>query len=236
VCGRYVSASTPDDIAAYFDAEAPEVAIAPSWNVAPTDDVYAVRNRREGDGRRIDAFHWGLVPSWAKDPKIGSRMINARSETLAEKAAFKAAFLRRRCLVPADGFYEWTHTPGAVKQPHFIHRPDGEPYAFAGLWEVWRRDADDPWLRSCSIVTTTANEPMSSLHDRMPVMLPRRAWDAWLDPANDDLASLGRLLVPAPDGLIEAHPVSTLVNSVRNQGPELVVPVEPATAPDTLFG
>jgi putative SOS response-associated peptidase YedK len=231
VCGRYVSASTPDDIARYFDAEAPEVVLEPSWNVAPTDDVYAVRS--DGALRRVDACHWGLVPSWAPDPKVGARMINARAETLATKGAFKAAFRRRRCIVPADGFYEWTRQAGGkVKQPHFIHRPDGEPYAFAGLWEVWRRRADGERLRSCTIVTTTASEPVSALHDRMPVILPASAWDEWLDPANEDLIALGRLLVPAPPEVVAIHLVSTLVNSVRNQGPELVVRAEP----ETLFG
>jgi len=231
VCGRYVSASTPDDIARYFDAEAPEDVLEPNWNVAPTDDVYAVR--ADGALRRVDAFHWGLVPSWAPDPKVGARMINARAETLATKGAFKAAFRRRRCIVPADGFYEWTRKAGGrVKQPHFIHRPDGEPYAFAGLWEVWRRRADGERLRSCTIVTTTANEPMSALHDRMPVILPASVWDEWLDTDNDDLDTLGRLLVPAPPEVVATRLVSTLVNSVRNQGPELLVRAEP----ETLFG
>lgn len=168
------------------------------------------------------------MPRWAKDPRIGNRMINARAETLATKGAFKPAFKRRRAIVPADGFYEWRAVPGAKrKQPHFIHRPDGEPYAFAGLWEVWKGDEADDRLRSTTIITTTANEPMAEIHDRMPVILPPSAWDEWLDPTNDDLDSLGRLLVPAPPALITMHPVSTDVGNVRNQGAHLIEEVEP---------
>jgi putative SOS response-associated peptidase YedK len=236
MCGRFVSASAPDEIARYFDAAAPEALLEPSYNVAPTNDVYAVLD--DGGVRRVGAFHWGLVPGWAKDPKVGSRMINARAETLASKNAYKPALKRRRCLIPADGFYEWKKLADAKrKQPYFAHRPDGEPLAFAGLWEVWRgpKDADGERgeaLHSCTIITTTANETMAEVHDRMPVILPRSAWDAWLDPTNDDLETLGKLLVPAPAGLISLRPVSTQVNNVRNKGPELVDPA----APDDLVG
>jgi putative SOS response-associated peptidase YedK len=163
-------------------------------------------------------------------------MINARAETLASKNAYKPAFKRRRCLIPADGFYEWKKIPGQkTKQPHFIHQPDGEPLAFAGLWEVWRGpDRQGDPLRSCTIVTTSANETMEPLHDRMPVILPASAWDQWLDPANDDLETLGKLLVPAPPEVIVTHPVSTEVNSVRNKGAELIEPVDPAPEPEQL--
>jgi putative SOS response-associated peptidase YedK len=232
MCGRFVSASSPDEIARYFDAEAPEALLEPSYNVAPTNDVYAVLS--DGGVRRLDAFHWGLVPIWAKDPRQGAKMINARAETLASKNAYKPAFKRRRCLIPADGFYEWKKIPGQkTKQPHFIHQPDGEPLAFAGLWEVWRGpDRQGDPLRSCTIVTTSANETMQPLHDRMPVILPASAWDQWLDPANDDLETLGKLLVPAPPEVIVTHPVSTEVNSVRNKGAELIEPVDPAPQPE----
>lgn len=237
MCGRFVSASPPDEIANYFDAAAPEALLEPSYNVAPTNDVYAVL--QDGEVRRVDAFHWGLVPSWAKDPKVGSRMINARAETLATKNAYKPALERRRCLIPADGFYEWKKLPGDKrKQPYFVHRPDGEPFAFAGLWEVWRGPKDakgertgEP-LRSCTIITTTPNEVMSEIHDRMPVILPPSAWDEWLDPANDDLDTLGKLLVPAPPSVTELRAVSTQVNSVRNKGAELIDPA----SPDELVG
>jgi putative SOS response-associated peptidase YedK len=234
MCGRFVSASSPDEIARYFDAEAPEALLEPSYNVAPTNDVYAVLS--DGGVRRLDAFHWGLVPIWAKDPRQGAKMINARAETLASKNAYKPAFKRRRCLIPADGFYEWKKIPGQkTKQPHFIHQPDGEPLAFAGLWEVWRGpDRQGDPLRSCTIVTTSANETMEPLHDRMPVILPASAWDQWLDPANDDLETLGKLLVPAPPEVIVTHPVSTEVNSVRNKGAELIEPVDPAPEPEQL--
>src|SRR5690606_25370196 len=140
--------------------------------------------------RRVDAFHWGLVPRWAKDPKIGSRMINARAETVAEKAAFRSALKKRRCSVPADGFYEWQKLAGrTAKQPFYIHRPDGEPYAFAGLWETWRGPdgTGDEVLRSCTIITTAPNSEMAKIHDRMPVILPPEAWDTWLDRDNEDL-------------------------------------------------
>jgi putative SOS response-associated peptidase YedK len=232
MCGRFVSASSPDEIARYFDAEAPEALLEPSYNVAPTNDVYAVLS--DGGVRRLDAFHWGLVPIWAKDPRQGSKMINARAETLAAKNAYKPAFKRRRCIIPADGFYEWTKVPGQkTKQPHFIHRPDGEPLAFAGLWEVWRGpDKQGDPLRSCTIVTTSANETMQPLHDRMPVILPASAWEEWLDPANDDIETLGKLLVPAPPEIIVTHPVSTEVNTVRNKGAELIEPVDPAPQPE----
>jgi putative SOS response-associated peptidase YedK len=225
MCGRFVSATPPDQVAAYFGTEAPEALLDPSYNVAPTRDVYAVLS--DGSTRHLDAFHWGLIPLWAKDAKIGSKMINARAETLAEKAAYKSAFKRRRCLIPADGFYEWRKDPDAApkakKQPFFIHRPDGKPYAFAGLWEVWRGPAKDQEpLRSCTIITTTPNEPMAAVHDRMPVILPESAWDTWLDRDVDDLELLGKLLVPAAPELTVMHPVSTAVNNVRNNGHELV--------------
>lgn len=232
MCGRFVSSSSPADLASYFGAEgsAPvEEALEPNYNVAPTSDVYVVH--ADGGVRRVDAFHWGLVPIWAKDPKVGNRMINARSETLATKGAFKPAFKRRRCIVPADGFYEWKKLPGQKrKQPYFIHRPDDEPFAFAGLWEVWKgpeKESDQVQLRSTTIITTSANEPMAAIHDRMPVVLPPSAWDDWLDPDNEDIDTLGQLLVPAPAALITMHPVSTDVGNVRNRGPQLTEEIPP---------
>jgi putative SOS response-associated peptidase YedK len=234
MCGRFVSTSPPDELAAYFGATAsPEASLEPNYNVAPTQDVLAVVED-EGE-RHLDAFFWGLVPSWAKDVKIGSRMINARAETLAEKSAFKKSFETRRCLVPADGFYEWKKLGGGSKpkkQPMFITAADGQPLAFAGLWSVWRGPAKDQEpLRSLTIVTTAANRVMASIHDRMPVILPEERWPTWLDRDNDDLDALGRLLVPAADDLLTLTPVSTLVNNVRNNGPELL---EPAPEQETL--
>jgi len=234
MCGRFVSTSPPDELAAYFGATAaPEASLEPNYNVAPTQDVLAVVE--DGGERHLDAFFWGLVPSWAKDVKIGSRMINARAETLAEKSAYKKSFETRRCLVPADGFYEWKKLGGGSKpkkQPVFITRADGAPLAFAGIWSVWRSPAEDqPPLRSLTIVTTTPNELMATVHDRMPVILPEERWATWLDRDERDLDGLTKLLVPAPEGLLTLTPVSTLVNNVRNNGPELL---EPAPEQETL--
>ncbi len=245
MCGRYVSASTPDQIAAYFGAEPPETELKPSYNVAPTTDVYAVVEGADGS-RRVEVFHWGLIPVWAKDIRIGQKMINARAETLATKGAFKADFRKHRCIIPMDGFYEWQALPGQkAKQPHFVHRVDGEPLAVAGLWSTWRdraasADAEpragigpQGWLHSCTVVTTAANETMAAIHDRMPVILPASAWEAWLDPTNEDLGALGQLLVPAPSSLLTMHPVSTEVNKVANDEVRLLDPVDPAAG--TLF-
>ncbi|MCB0976597.1 MAG: SOS response-associated peptidase [Acidimicrobiales bacterium] len=223
MCGRFVSTTPPDELAKYFDAAPPaEAALAPNYNVAPTTDVYAVV---ENESRHLEAFHWGLVPFWAKDPSVGNRMINARADTLATKNAYRQAFKRRRCIVPADGFYEWHKIAGhKVKQPYFIHRVDDEPLAFAGLWEAWKPKGaeDDEVLRSTTIVTTDANATMSVIHDRMPVILPPSKWAEWLDPANEDVDSLAGLLVPAPPQLLTMHPVSTDVGNVRNRGAYLV--------------
>jgi putative SOS response-associated peptidase YedK len=254
MCGRFVSSQTPDQISAYFGASfeglgtspAPDATAADlpaNFNVAPTNDVYGIVG--DGNGHReLQIFHWGLVPSWAKDVKIGSKMINARAETLAEKPAFKSAFRKHRMILPMDGFYEWrqgsateapqllTKAGKPVKQPMFIHRADGEPLAVAALWTTWRdRDAgpDAPWLHSCTIITTSANATMTPVHDRMPVILPQAVWDEWLDPRNADLESLQRLLVPAADDLLAMHPVSTDVNNVRNKGAELIEPINPAS-------
>ncbi len=229
MCGRFVSATPPDQLAKYFGAEmASETLIErpANFNVAPTQGVYTVYE--DGATRRLDTFHWGLVPFWAKDPKIGSRMINARAETIAEKNSFKRPFARRRCIIPADGFYEWKKVEGQKKkQPMYMSRPDGEPFAFAGLWEVWRDknnlDANGEPLElfSCTIITGNPNERVAEVHDRMPVMLSPDAWDQWLDRDNHDTNSLQQLLVPAPAHLIRLHPVSTEVNNVRNNSPEL---------------
>ena len=234
MCGRYVSATPPGEVAKYFGALAPspEHVLSPNHNVAPTQTVYAVRER-EGV-RSLDTLHWGLVPFWAKDPKIGNRMINARAETVADKNAFRVPLARRRCIIPADGFYEWQRLEGSKrKQPMFISRPDGEPFAFAGLWEKWR-DADnldddgEPLeLHSCTIITCEANDAMAEIHDRMPVVLPPGAWDFWLDPANNDSEAVSGLLVPAPSGLIRMHPVSTEVNNARNNGAHLIERADP---------
>jgi putative SOS response-associated peptidase YedK len=247
MCGRFVSASPPDEIAKYFDAAAPEQVLGENYNVAPTNDVYAVYET--GGVRRLDAFHWGLVPHWAKDPSVGNRMINARAETLAGKNAFKPAMRKRRCIIPADGFYEWKKVPGQKKkQPLYIQRRDGAPLAFAGLWSIWsperrgaeRDDGQGEELHSCTIITTSANEDVSDVHDRMPVILGEDSWATWLDEGNDDIDTLGKLLVPAPPGLIHMNPVGLEVNNVRNNGAHLIDPVDPTPteghAQGTLLG
>jgi putative SOS response-associated peptidase YedK len=233
MCGRFVSATPPDELARYFGAEpVAEAHLEPSWNVAPTKDVYVIVET--GGVRQVDAFHWGLVPFWAKSPAAGNKMINARAETLADKGAYRRAFAKRRCIIPADGFYEW-EKPGpdapapskgkkAKKQPWYIHRPDGEPLAFAGMWEVWRGPDGDgsDHLRSTTIITGAPNKKMAAIHDRMPVILPPDAWSTWLDRDQHDLDLLGKLLVPAPPQILTLHPVSTDVGNVANDSPHLV--------------
>jgi putative SOS response-associated peptidase YedK len=250
MCGRFISTSSPTDLAEQFVVD--EVVVAddtPDYNVAPRAKVMVVRDRPGKDGaadrRVLSRVRWGLVPYWAKDPGIGDRLINARAETVAEKPAYRKAFTKRRCIIPADGFYEWkvvapptTPKGRPKKQPMFVHRRDDEPMAFAGLWEVWKvpdglevDDAEDGWLRSCVIVTTDANDLLAPVHDRMPVVLPASAWDQWLDPTVHDPEALGALLRPAPDDLFEVYPVSKRVNSAANNDPTLLteVPAEPTS-------
>lgn len=232
MCGRYTSTTTMNDLAAIFEAEEVRAdPLPPRYNVAPTLDVYAVAVR-EGH-RALGTFRWGLVPSWAKDPSIGNKMINARAEGIESKPAYRAALAKRRCIIPADYFYEWQRRSGpdgkpAGKLPYAIHRRDGEPMAFAGLWEVWRDpgDPDAPLLKTCVIVTGEANDLMSPIHDRMPVVLGRDSWQAWLDPATG-ADEARRLLVPAPSEWFEAFPVSSRVNNVRHEGPDLLEPLDP---------
>ena len=238
--------------------------LKPDYNVAPTKPVYTVVDRAarpageetasrddaagQGKGagrgeragaaeRELRIMRWGLVPFWAKDVKIGSRMINARAETVAEKPAFRRAFTKRRCLVPADGYYEWQQMPGVAKQPMYISRKDGRSLAFAGLYELWRDPAvgsedEDAWLWTTTIITTSAPDEIGMIHDRMPMIIDPGSWDDWLDPANNDVADLTALLTPAMVGDLITWPVSTAVNSVRNNGPELIerVSVSPAGA------
>jgi putative SOS response-associated peptidase YedK len=242
VCGRYVSVSPPALLAERLhvdEVRAPDAEIEPNYNVTPRTEVPVVAESIRDDGDRVrvlDRVRWGLVPSWAKDLSVGDRLINARSEGLAEKPAYRKAFERRRCLIPADGFYEWRVLPGGTakrkpKQPYFIARVDREPMAFAGLYEVWR-DRTDPnagWVRTCAIITTAANEKLEPIHDRMPVVLAESVWTEWLDPEQRDTTKLSRLLVPAPSDEFLCYPVSTLVNKPDNQGPELLDEVPEAT-------
>ena len=235
VCGRFVSSSGPDAIAQFFGASFDAEELPANHNVAPTNDVYAVTADLDGQ-RHVQTFRWGLVPSWAKDVKIGSKMINARAETLGEKPAFKGLFKKHRLIVPMDGFYEWqagqgttlTKSGSAAKTPMFIHRADGSPLAVAALWAAWREPGsapDDPWLHSCTLITTSANATMAPVHDRMPVLLAESDWAEWLDNSHQDMAALQRLLVPAAEDVLVMHAVDTAVNNVRNKGPQLIDPV-----------
>ena len=249
MCGRYASSRDPEDIVEEFEIHtALPPRLEPDYNVAPTKEVYAVVERppRKDDPngpelpaeRQLRVVSWGLVPSWAKDPKIGNRLINARMETVAEKPAFRRAFERRRAILPADGYYEWyqpedgplTRAGKPRKQPFFIRPRDGSILAMAGLYELWRDPAkadDDPdrWRWTCTVITTDAEDDLGRIHDRMPLMLTPDRYDAWLDPDNHDHDALLALLQPATPGLLEAYPVSTLVSNVANNGPELVEPL-----------
>jgi putative SOS response-associated peptidase YedK len=244
MCGRYVSTRDPATLAVEFDAVDGTDGAAPSagYNVAPTTPVFSVvtRHPRDVQGiphpdrvvRSIRVMRWGLVPHWAKDPGVGSRMINARAESAATKPAFRDAVARRRCLLPADGWYEWQAGSGGRKQPFFITPADGSGLALAGLWSTWRpADAPEQMLVSCAVLTTDAVGPLAEIHDRMPLILPAPAWQDWLDPDFDDPS---RLLMPPPAQLVaalELRPVSTAVNDVRHDGPELVERIEPEQPP-----
>jgi putative SOS response-associated peptidase YedK len=239
VCGRYAAAKDTAALVEEFQVEAVvEPAPEPSFNVAPTNQVAFVVDRPVESGaiqRQLRTARWGLVPSWAKDPSIGARMINARWENAAAKPAFRAAFAKRRCLVPADGYFEWyaprvpAGAPKPRKQPYFIHRSDGRDLALAGLYEFWRPGPQDDWLVTVTVLTTEALGPLAAIHDRMPVVVDPAGWKAWLDPsAPVDPGFDPRLAVD----LLEAYPVGTAVNSVRNNGPHLVdpLPAEEVTA------
>jgi len=219
MCGRYAFFSPAEAVRRTFALDdVPE--LEPRYNVAPTQDVPAVRAAEEG-ARQFAMLHWGLVPKWAKERAIGNRMINARAETLAEKPSFRDAFRKRRCLVLTDGWYEWQVAPGG-KQPWFIRMKDARPFAFAGLWERWKDPANGSLLESCTIVTTDAAASIRKIHDRMPVVLAESHWDRWLDTAFSDTETLSELLLPFDAGALEAWPVSRQVNAPKNQGAELI--------------
>jgi putative SOS response-associated peptidase YedK len=230
MCGRYTVIASPEVIRALFGyQEQPN--FPPRYNVAPTQPIAIVR-LVEGK-RHFALVRWGLLPSWVKDPKTFTLLINARGETAAEKPAFRAAMKRRRCLIPADGFYEWKAL-GGRKQPYFIRAKSGEPFAFAGLWETWTGPNGEE-LETAAIVTTTANRTLAAIHDRMPVIVPPAAFDLWLDSDTVDPTTASALIAPAPENLLEAFPVSTQVNRTANDNPKLVeeasVSAEPEPAP-----
>ncbi len=253
MCGRFSLYTPPARVARFFQAtlaDDVDPAGAPSWNIGPTREVAGITVDRlggpgGGDGagpdggvgeRVLDLYRWGLIPSWAKDPSVGSRLFNARAETVANRSSFRAAFHSRRAIVPADGFFEWRKSPTGGRIPHFFHRADGDPMAFAGLWELWR----DPqsagehggWLRSCTIITTRANQDMDGIHNRMPVVLEPSVLDRWLDPGNDDRHELEDLLRPPPPGTLAHHRVDTRVGNVRNDDPGLIAELPAAERPE----
>lgn len=221
MCGRFTLRTPPARLAEFFSLFR-EPDVPPRYNIAPSQPVAAIRFDENRTPREWVTLRWGLIPSWAKDAKIGYRLINARAETVAEKPAFRAAFKRRRCLIPADGFYEWKQLDAKKKQPYYITRPDGGPFAFAGLWEHWT-PPDGSEVESCTIVTTEANEQMEELHDRMPVILDPDNYDRWLNPGVEDRDELVPLLRPDA-GALRLTPVSTLVNSPRNESAQCIAP------------
>lgn len=271
MCGRYAASRKPADLAGLFGVDTWDATetLAPDWNVAPTKEVYAVLDRPVRDSgspdpvRQLRVLRWGLVPSWAKSPEGAAKMINARAETVHEKPSYRRALAARRCLVPADGYYEWVTAPEeraleeqgkkkrSRKQPYFVTPADGSVMAMAGLYEFWRDQtlpADHPlaWWSTCTVITTEAeSDPLAGyegegprsladIHPRMPLMLTPDRWNAWLDPATTDPDAIGGLLAPPPGGLMRAYPVTTAVSNVRNNGPELLDAL-PAPEEETLF-
>ena len=259
MCGRYASARKRIELLEEFRIERDRVTepLDPDFNVAPTKPVYAVLTRvprgaaagadgqpgearADGPARELRVVRWGLVPSWAKDSSMGGRLINARAETVDSKPAFRKAFARRRCLLPADGYYEWQRPPAGTagsKQPYFIFRADQGPLAFAGIYELWRDrtvpdDHERAWLWTAAIITTNAPDELGQIHDRMPMIIGADSWADWLDPAGDDPADLRALLTPAVSGGLVWRPVSTEVNSVRHTGAQLIEPIRPGDAGD----
>jgi putative SOS response-associated peptidase YedK len=251
MCGRFVSARKRLELLEEFAVERDRVTEDrdPDYNVAPTKRIYAVLDRRDDDTpqtgdrgvrpqepaeqkRELRLLRWGLVPSWAKSTSGGARMINARAETVAVKPAFRAAFTRRRCIIPADGYYEWQTVEG-VKQPYYIYRTDGGILAFAGIYELWRdesvpADHERAWYWSAAIITTDAKDEIGKIHDRTPMVIAPESWADWLDPANNEKELLLATMLPATAsgaGGLTSHTVSTAVNSVRNNGPDLVEPL-----------
>lgn len=228
MCGRYtlINLAQLSNLFPWI-GEAPPADIPPRYNIAPTQPILAVSNEKPD---KFDFFVWGLIPSWAKDPSIGNKLCNARAETLAEKNTFKNAFKRRRCLIPADGFYEWKlNADGKTKQPMYIRLKDGKPFSLAGLWETWHGGGGEE-IRSATIITTRPNELMATMHDRMPVMLKSEDQKRWLEGGE----GVDELLAPYPVDQMEAYPISTRVNSPRNNSPDLITRVEPEKT--TLFG
>jgi putative SOS response-associated peptidase YedK len=241
MCGRFTLRTPMTVLIELFELDvraARQLALfEPRYNIAPTQEVLTVRMTEEGGKREPAMLRWGLVPSWAKEVQSGAPQINARAETLAEKPMFRTAYKKRRCLIPADGFYEWQASaagPKGKKQPYYIHRPDDRPFAFAGLWESWRSKVEpspgpslqgkgkELAIESCTIVTTSANKTLAPLHDRMPVILATGDYDLWLDPAVQEPDKIAHLLAPCGEDELVAEPISTHVNRVANDDPRCI--------------
>lgn len=224
MCGRFVGFRPLEELIDHFPIDVSKVDVSENFNVAPSQEVLAIARYEEKN--HLVKFNWGLVPFWAKDKTIGNRMVNARSETAATKPSFRSAFKKRRCLILADGFYEWKGDKGN-KQPMFLTLPDGNPFAFAGLWEIWDNKGKDPIpYRSCTILTTEASESVRPIHHRMPVILKPGAYDPWLDPANRDIEILQDIINSRIYTELVSKPVSKQVNSVRNNSPDNIKQIE----------
>ena len=223
MCGRFVQNFTFETLQDNFNIQTAEANIQPNFNVAPTQEILTII--KHDNEIKLEKLHWGLVPFWAKETSIGSRMINARAETVASKPSFRNAFKKQRCLIPASGFYEWKGEKGQ-KQPYYITIPSGEPFAFAGLWEAWTGKDDESVYKSCTIITTAANDKISELHNRMPIILDPKVYEQWLDIDIQDPKKLELIL---KDGIVhdmKYHPVSKLVNSVKNNDPNCIKPID----------
>ena len=224
MCGRFVQVEKPEFYAEHFGAEFVRTeTLRQSYNVAPTAQVYAVADH--GEDRVLTSFRWGLIPSWAKEKKIGARTINARSETAAEKPMFRSALTRRRCLIPVDGFYEWARMAKG-KLPHYIYSADGKPLPVAGLWSTWNDPETDERLLTCTILTGSPNPLVAKIHDRMPIIMPPDRWDEWLDPTVTDKETIKAMMTVYPAALMDEYAVSTLVNKVQNNSIDLLTPLE----------
>ena len=234
MCGRFARYSLSRELERYFNAHPPSFEIQPNYNVVPTQEIPVVVLQE--DERHIRKRHWGLVPFWAKDISIGSRMINARAETITSKPAFRAALKQRRCLIPANGFYEWQGKAGS-KQPYYFHLPSGEPFAFAGLYEIWE-DKDAPPetgpYKSCTIITTDASESVKDIHSRMPLILRPEAYEEWLDPDNKEPAKIEELLKTKYVQELKRYPVSRMVNKVGNNQKGCMQPLKYMEQPELL--
>jgi putative SOS response-associated peptidase YedK len=233
MCGRYKLSRRKQVVEEYFDCGSDAADWTPRYNIAPTQPIPVIRQHRKESTRELSLMRWGLIPSWAKGSSVGAQMINARSETASTKPAFRDALKSRRCMIPADGFYEWSRA-GKTKQPFCFEINDGELFAFAGIWDRWK-DPSGQWVKSCSILTTTPNAVTSALHDRMPVILDREKYELWLDPAMRDTSAASESLKPFDARLMRCFPVSSRINYVANDDEECSVPVQFAPTQNRLF-